>query len=124
MTERYKIPAGTLLENWSQRQWDDGVQIDEMDDLTCLAVQTRNCLYEITILSGRSGEVLVRGGRFFRDFTQVLLSGASLGSSFLKMRGIYLGLCMEIYVDGERLITSPVESIHIASQGNERAAAN
>ena len=124
MTENHEVPTGVLLENWTCRRWDDGIQIDEMEDLTCLAVQTKNSVYEIAILSGRSGVVLMRGGRFFRDFTRVLLSGATLGSSLLKMRGIYPGFCMEIYTDGERLITPPVESVRVISRGIRQAAAD
>src|SRR5262245_49944265 len=86
-----RIPAGANLDNWIKREWDNGVQIDRMADLEVLLIQTRNSTYEITVISGSEGEVLVRGGQFFPEKTAAHLSGASLGGSFLKMRGIYLG---------------------------------
>ena len=78
------------------------------------AVQTMNSLYEITIVSGHSGDVLVRGGQFFPEKTPVHLAGATFGGSFLKLRGIYLGMRMEFLHKGRRIVTSPVRRIGIA----------
>jgi hypothetical protein len=113
MAETSSFPAGAILDNWSQQEWDNGVQIDQMKELDSLAVRTRNTVYEITILSGHSGEVLIRGGQLFPEFTPARLTGSTLGGCFLKMRGIYVGLRMEINFDGQRIVTSPVESIGI-----------
>ena len=82
-----------------------------MPDLEVLVVETRNSKYEITVISGAEGEVLVRGGQFFLEKTAAHLSGASMGGSFLKMRGIYVGLKMEILHNGRRIISSPVQRI-------------
>ena len=106
-----RIPAAADLDHWTNREWNDGVQIDRMADLEGLIVQTRNRTYEITIISGSEGEVLVRGGQYFSQKTAAHLSGASFGGSFLKLRGIYVGLKMEILSNGRRIITSPVLSI-------------
>src|SRR5439155_25411761 len=102
-----RIPAAADLETWSSRAWSDGVQIDQLDDLESLVVRTMNSTYEITIISGRAGEVLVRGGQFFPEKTPAQLSGASFGGSFLKLRGVYLGLKMELVHDGWQIVSSP-----------------
>jgi hypothetical protein len=81
---------------WSNSEWKDGVQIDLMEELTTLAVQTSNSLYEITVLNSYTGEVLVWGGEFFPLRTPVRLEGSACGGSILKRRGIYVGLRMEI----------------------------
>jgi hypothetical protein len=75
-----------------------------MEELTTFAVQTRNSLYEITVLDGRTGDVLVRGGEFFPVRTPVRLEGSTCGGSILKTRGIYVGLRMEI-------VPQPVELV-------------
>ena len=62
MTETISSPRGAVLDAWSDSEWNDGVQIDQIEELTTLAVQTSNSLYEITVLNGHTGEVLVRGG--------------------------------------------------------------
>jgi hypothetical protein len=95
-TQPMQIPAGTILDRWSEKEGGDGVQIDQMERWEQLAVRTRNSIYEITILNGRAGEVLVRGGEFFPVGTAVRLEGSTLGGSILKWRGIYVGLQMEI----------------------------
>ena len=107
-----RIPAAADLSAWANHGWTEGVQIDHMEDLETLVVQTYSSTYEITVLCGRTGEILVRGGPFFRERTAAQLSGASLGGSFLKMRGVYVGLCMELHIDDARVITSPVRSIN------------
>jgi hypothetical protein len=78
-----------------------------------LAIRTMNSLYEITLIEERSGEILLRGGQFFPELTPARLAGATLGRSFRKMRGIYVGFRMEINAKGQRFLTSPVESIGI-----------
>jgi hypothetical protein len=91
VTETIACRGGAILGAWSDSEWSNGVQIDQMEELTTLAVQTRNSLYEITVLDGRTGDVLVRGGEFFPVRTTVRLEGSTCGGSILKKRGIYVG---------------------------------
>jgi hypothetical protein len=93
-------------------EWTSGAQIDQMEDLQTLIVETRNSTYEVTILCGERGDILLRGGSF-RARTPVQLSGASLAGSLLKLRGIYTGLNMEFEHDGRYIVTSPVRRIGI-----------
>ena len=95
-TETISCPRGAILNTWSDSEWNNGVQIDQMDELTTLAVRTTNSLYEITVLNGHTGDVLLRGGEFFPERTPVRLEGSTCGGSILKSRGIYVGLRMEI----------------------------
>jgi hypothetical protein len=111
--ERESIPAAAVLDNWSDDPWTNGVQVDCMEDMEKLVIQTRNTLYEITVIDGPSGEILVRGGQFFPELTPARLAGATLGGSFCKMRGIYAGFRMEFNANGRRTVTTPVESIGV-----------
>ena len=113
MPEQDAVPAAAILDNWSEDPWTNGLQIDRREDMEKLVVRTWNSLYEITIIEGRSGEILVRGGQFFQELTPACLAGATLGGCFCKMRGIYVGFRMEINANGERTVTTPVESIGI-----------
>ncbi len=113
MDETVHVPAGAILDRWTDKEWDNGVQIDKMEELTGLAVRTQNSLYEITILNGRTGEVIVKGGKFFPERTPTRLAGATLGGSFLKMRGIYTGMRIEFCHNRQRIITSPVQEIGV-----------
>jgi hypothetical protein len=107
------IPGGAVLDKWSEDPWTNGVQVDLMEDMEKLVIQTRNSLYEIIVIDGPSGEILVRGGRFFPELTPAHLAGATLGGSFCKMRGIYAGFRMEITANGRRTVTTPVESFGV-----------
>ncbi len=94
-------------------EWTRAAQIDQLQDLQTLIVETQNNTYEITIISGQRGDILLRGGSF-RDRTPVHLSGASLAGFLLKLRGIYVGLSMELEYDGRYILTSPVRRIGIS----------
>ena len=37
--------------------------------------------------------------------------GSSLGGSFLKVRGIYVGFCLELHSEGAPIVTTVVQSI-------------
>ena len=108
-------PAVADLETWSKRPWTDGLQVDVLQDLETLCVRTRNSTYEITVLCARTAEVLVRGGQFFPEYTPVRVAGSSLGGSFLKLHGIYLGFSMELQHDGQTIVTTEVQSIRRAA---------
>jgi hypothetical protein len=101
--------AAAQLDFWTQRKWEDGVQVDQLRALERLEVHTRNSIYEIIIRGG--GDVLVKGGRFFPEYTRAVVLGCSLGGAFLKLGGIYCGFSMEIMFDGTRIVTSPVEIV-------------
>jgi hypothetical protein len=113
VSEQNSIPVGAILDTWSNDPWANGLQIDDREDMEKLAIRTWNSLYEIMIIEGRSGEILLRGGQFFPELTTARLTGATLGGSFCKMRGIYVGFRMEINAHGQRFVTTPVESIGI-----------
>ena len=106
--------ASALLDTWSSYSWTEGVQLENMQDMETLTVRTENSTYEITVICGRTGDILVRGGRFFPEFTEARLAGSSLGGSFLKLRGIYVGFSLEIHFDRRLIITSRVRKIAVA----------
>jgi hypothetical protein len=84
-----------------------------MPDMDRLSVDTENSTYEVIVISGRSGDILVRGGRFFPEFTPARLAGSSLGGSFLKLRGVYVGFNLEIHFDQRMIVTSRVRRISV-----------
>lgn len=101
--------AAAQLDFWTARTWNDGVQVDQLRALDRLVVRTRNSVYEIIV--GETGDVMIRGGRFFPEYTRAVLLGSSLGGAFLKLGGIYRGFSMEIMFDGTRIVTSPVQAV-------------
>ena len=113
MDSTVRCSASALLDTWSSHDWTEGVQLESMPDMETLTVRTENSTYEITVISGRTGDILIRGGRFFTEFTPARLAGSSLGGSFLKLRGIYVGFSLEIHFEKRLIITSRVRKIAV-----------
>jgi hypothetical protein len=109
------VSAGAILDTWLNDPWTNGVQIEQMEDMQRLYVQTKNSLYEITVIDRWSGEILVRGGQLFPELTPAQLAGATLWGSFLKMRGIYVGFAMEVNAGDQRFLTTRVREIAVES---------
>ena len=108
-------PSASLLTTWSERDWRraDGIQLERLEQMQRLVVRTYQHAYEIFVRRGAAGDVLIRGGRFFQTFTEAKLVGSSLGGGFLKQFGIYVGLRLELNIDGETIVTAPIFSISI-----------
>ena len=113
MDSTVRCSASALLDTWSAHDWTEGVQLEAVPDMETVTVRTENSTYEITVISGRTGEIVIRGGRFFPEFTPARLAGSSLGGSFLKLRGIYVGFNLEVHFDQRMIITSRVRKISI-----------
>src|SRR4029453_2663972 len=109
------VPAAAVLSTWNNHSWDDGLQNDKLSALDRLTVLTQHSTYEIVIVSPANGEVLVRGGEFFPEFTSVRLPGSTPGGSLLKMRSIHLCFRVEFGVGRGVIVTSPVRTISVAS---------
>jgi hypothetical protein len=116
MDSTVRFSSGALLDTWSSHAWTEGVQLETIADLQTLTIRTENSTYEINVICGRTGDILVRGGRFFPEFTPARLAGSSLGGSFLKLRGIYIGFSMEIHFEKRLIITSRVRKIAVPVQ--------
>jgi hypothetical protein len=110
-TGEVRIARTVTLDRWVAHVWERGVQLDRLEYLQALCVRTRNSTYDLVILSGPTGEVLVRGGRYFPAWTRAHLAGSSLGGGLLKRHGIHGGMRMEIHFGDRRLVTSTVQAI-------------
>ena len=115
MFETSSYSASAILDTWVNHSWSEGVQLASLADMSELIVETRNSVYEITIIDGPGREILIRGGKYFPERTAARLCGSSLRGSFLKLGGIYAGFSMEILCEGQTIVTSPVQAIRLHS---------
>jgi hypothetical protein len=104
-------PIVGSLEQWSRLSWSNGVQVDALAPLDTLVVTTRNSVYELSVIAPATGEVVVRGGRFFPTATRARVSGSSLGGGCLKLRGIYVGFLLEFAHAGRVVRTTRVQTV-------------
>jgi hypothetical protein len=90
---------------------EDTIHVNECPDLARLVVTTQYSVYELVVLSGVSGDVLVRGGRSFPTFRRAYLAGSSSGGAALALNRIDVGLKMELHVGNRCFVTSTVQAI-------------
>lgn len=104
------VPRAATIEGFlAASTASDGLCVRDLEPLTTLHIQTCNSCYRIVI--SHQTAIFVQGGRFFPEATDARLEGSSAGGTLLKMAWIGVGLCMEIWAHGRRIITSPVRSI-------------
>jgi hypothetical protein len=115
MDKSVTCSTSALLDTWSSYSWSEGIQIESLRDMETLTIETENSTYEVVVISPRTGEILIRGGRFFTELTSARLAGSSLGGSFLKLRGIYVGFSLEIHFEKRLILTSRVRRITIVN---------
>src|SRR5262245_39725399 len=84
----------------------DGIQVNELAQNDVLSITTSNSTYHVTVTDPETAQVRVRGGGFFGSDTPAQITGSSSNLS-IKPLGIYIGYCMEFFVHGRRVKTSP-----------------
>ena len=113
------VPAAALLSTWQAHVWQNGVSLDRLVALDRLVVRTRHSVYDIIVSSPSSGDVLVRGGAYFPDFTPARLAGSTLGGSFIKVRALHVGFRLEFTVGVHFVLTSAVQSVEVTGAAQE-----
>ena len=87
------------------------IHLDSCLPFERIAVRTRMSDYEVVVLPGTSGDVLVRGGRYFSEFQRAGLAGSTFGGSAIRLRTIEVGCRLELRVDGTPIVTSPIQAV-------------
>ena len=88
----------------------DTLRLDSCPELEWITVKTQRSLYDIVVLSGESGAVVVRGGAFIPEFRSASFIG-SLSSGIASNPGaVVVGRNLEFVVHGQSIITSHVQS--------------
>ena len=90
-----------------------------------IVVTTRASVYELIVLRGDEGDVLVRGGSHFTEFRRVLFVGSTADSGLFHPRTIGIALRMQFICGDQLVTTSAVQSFsrHPASTSTEPASA-
>lgn len=105
-------PAVVLaFDHRALRASNDAVCLDACREYERILVNTRASVYELIVLQGEVGEVLVRGGRKFPEFRRVRFVGSTAGGSALKVNTIDVGLRMEFHLGHRIVVTSAVQKV-------------
>ena len=112
-SQLHTIPRYCSLDGFAEMSSVDGVALSGMSGFDTIRARTLNTDYYFFILEPETGKVLVQGGRFFEHPVEAVLSGSTFGGCMLKMGWLGVGLRIEICVNGQRIVTSPVKSLHL-----------
>ena len=91
----------------------DGVRLRDLGSFDSLHFRTRNSHYRLWVLNPLEARVLIQGGAFFREPVEATVAGATAGGSMLKVGWILEGFNLEVFHEGQRIITTPVHRIHV-----------
>ena len=89
----------------------DTLQLDSCPELEWIIVRTDRSLYDVIVLSGDTGEVMIRGGERFPEFRPATITGSLFHGIAIRLGAIAVGLNLEFIVDGRSVVTSPVQEI-------------
>ncbi len=113
-TQEILVPSHCTLEGFAAEATRlGGFELARLDSLTRLRVCTQNTSYTLTLMASNDAEVLIEGGRFFPTPARAIFCGSSYGGTLLKIGWIGRGMRMEVFHDGRRIVTSPVESVEL-----------
>ena len=113
-TVHTSIPRYCSLDGFTELSTSvEGVALPKLAAFDMICVRTLNSDYRIFLLDPQAGRALVQGGRFFLEPVEATLSGSTFGGCMLKMGWIGIGLRMEICANGQRIVTSPVQSLRV-----------
>jgi hypothetical protein len=86
------------------------IHIDSCAERETIVVTTRSSVYELIVLHGDRGDVLVRGGKL-TEFRRVLFLGSAADRGVFKPQTVDIGLRMAFIVDDKFVITSEVQAL-------------
>jgi hypothetical protein len=110
------IVIATPVEKLADATVDRDLQLASCPALESIVVRTRSSVYELIVLSGDRGEVMIRGGRFFPEFRRATVAGSSFGGSCMKLRSICVGLYLELHTAGRLFVTSRIQAVSRGSR--------
>ena len=87
------------------------ISVDSCAAQETIVITTRSNVYELVVLGGDRGDVLVRGGRYFSEVTPALFLGSIADDGSAKPHTIDIGLRMKFVVGERFVVTSPVQSV-------------
>jgi hypothetical protein len=88
----------------------DSIALAACRDFDRILVKTRHSVYELIVLSGERGDVMLRGGVFGEEFQRGRVTGSTLGGSAVQLRAIRVGRFLELNVGGKTFVTSSVQT--------------
>jgi hypothetical protein len=114
----YTIPSNCTLD-WATEISSklEGVALETLGAFDTIYVRTMYSDYQIFLLDPETGRALIQGGKYLAEPAEGMVCGSTFGGCMLKLRWLGVGLRMELNVNGQRLVTSAIQSLRVVSVG-------
>jgi hypothetical protein len=90
--------------------------LDSCRRFQTIVVNTTRNVYEMVVLQGATGDVMVRGGSSFPEFHRVRFMGSRAADAPFEVNSIDVGLRMRFCVGNGIIITSPVKALTLQQE--------
>lgn len=89
------------------------VVLERLNPYDTILLRTDNSEYRILLLDPKTGRALVEGGSYLPEPTEGLVKGSALGGAAFNGGAICLGGRLEMWVNEQVVLTSPVNSVEV-----------
>jgi hypothetical protein len=90
------------------------VRLNDCQPFQTIIVDTVTNVYELIVLDGNVGDVIIQGGSGVPEFRRGCFIGSTAPDGEFKPNCIEVGLRMRFCADDRITVTSPVRAYHVA----------
>ena len=91
----------------------EGMALQTLKPCDTIHMRTCNSDYNIFLLEPESGRALVKGGEYFAQPMEAIVSGSTIGGSMLMVGWLGVGFRVEFHANGRHIVTSPVQELRV-----------
>ena len=111
--------AGPEADHRALSAGNDGISLDSCRRFQTIVVNTSTSVYELIVLEGNTGDLLVQGGSRLPEFRRACFIGSVAPFSALKANSIEVGRRMRFFAGDRIIVTSPVKAYHLTRPETE-----
>jgi hypothetical protein len=93
----------------------DSIRLTSCRPLQTIIVSTLTSVYELIVLDGEAGDVIIQGGSHFPELRRACFIGSSTPDSEFKVNCIEVGLRMRVCAGDRIIVTSPVQAYQVST---------
>jgi hypothetical protein len=98
------------------------VVLENLRPFDTILLRTHNSEYRILLLDPKTGRALVEGGDYLVEPSEALVRGSAAPGYEFKAGVISIGSRLELWVNEQALLTSPIKSVHVTHNADAEAA--
>jgi hypothetical protein len=104
-------PPSLILSNETSSTTD--IALETLNPFDTILLRTYNSEYRILLLDPKTGRALVEGGSYLPEPSEGLVRGSAFPGSLFNAGAISVGARLEMWVNEEVFLTSPVKSVEV-----------